>query len=125
MNEKKLALSIGGYEFFIKAGDNQAEVLRNAEKLDNDIKAAISTNPNAPLVLNIILTALEYTEKLSDKEESDNNMRDLVSDYIKEIENLKRQIASLKEQNLKVERELQTYNLKIEIIRDTKSKTER
>ncbi len=112
MNEKKLALSIGGYEFFIKAGDNQATILKNAQKLDEDIKAAISINPNAPLVLNIILTALEYTEKLSDKEESDNNMRDLVSDYIKEIENLKRQIASLKEQNLKVERELQTYKFR-------------
>lgn len=110
--EKKLALSIGGYEFFIKAGDNQETILKNAQKLDDDIKKAVNVNPHSPLVLNIILTALEYTEKLSSKESQENNMRDLVSEYIKDIEALKKQVSSLKEQNLKLERELQTYKFK-------------
>lgn len=111
-NEKKLALSIGGYEFFIKVSNNQEAILKNAEKLDQDIKKAIAVNPHSPLVLNIILTALEYTEKMSSNESQENNMREMVGEYLKEIEDLKKENSSLKNENFRLERELQTYKFK-------------
>ena len=101
----KVKITICGIDYVIAGNEDEEYVLNLARKLDAELKKMMAQNPRIS-----VMTALDHLDESVKAQESTDNMRLQIKDYLedaakarieceeqkREIERLKREIASLK-----------------------------
>ena len=106
----KVKITICGIDYVIAGNEDEEYVLNLARKLDAELKKIMAQNPRISVMTAAVLAALDHLDESVKAQESTDNMRLQIKDYLddaakasieceeqkREIERLKREIASLK-----------------------------
>lgn len=113
MEKNKIRLQIGGAEFSITTSDEPEYVQQLAEEINAKMTRLSKETPYLSVTLAAILTALDYCDSYKKSEESADNLRGQIKDYLedsararmeadvarREIERLNREIQQLRAQS--------------------------
>lgn len=87
----KISLNIAGFNLIINTQEDEAQVRRLNEMLNNDLKQILTQNPSASVTNAALLCALDYLDRYDKATNNANNMRDQIKDYMSDASNAKLQ----------------------------------
>ena len=87
----KISLNIGGFNLIINTQEDEAQVRKLNDILNEDLKQILTQNPSASITNAALLCALDYLDRYDKATHSANNMRDQIKDYIADASNAKLQ----------------------------------
>lgn len=112
MNEQstRVRLNICGSEYSVITDDSEEYIISVGQEVDKRIKTTMNDNPRLSLTMAAILSALSYCDECRKANESADNLRTQIKDYLedsskarleaddarKEAERLKRELVALR-----------------------------
>ena len=103
MSKSKVSINVAGMHFSLVTEDEPAYVEGLAKQLSDKIEALLADNANLSVAQAAILCALECEDDLSKHNNSSDNLRAQIKDYLEdaararmEAENYKRELEKLK-----------------------------
>ena len=120
MAANKVRLSIGGSEYTVIAEDDVRYVQSLGKELDRALAAIMKANDRLSVTQAAILLALDYADECKKATETADRLREQIKDYLDdasnakskadlarhECENLRKEVETLKTQNVKMKAEL-------------------
>jgi cell division protein ZapA len=120
MAANKVKLSIGGAEYTVIAEDDARYVQSLGKELDRALAAIMKANDRLSVTQAAILLALDYADECKKATETADRLREQIKDYLDdasnakskadlarhESETLRKEIETLKTQNVKMKAEL-------------------
>ena len=87
----KISLNIAGFNLIINTQEDEAQVRKLNDILNEDLKQILTQNPSASITNAALLCALDYLDRYDKATHSANNMRDQIKDYMADASNAKLQ----------------------------------
>ena len=109
----KIALNIAGFNLIINTQEDEAQVRKLNDTLNNDLKQILSQNPSASVTNAALLCALDYLDRFDKATHSANNMRDQIRDYMSDASNAKLQYDEAVRQNTELSAEVESLRARI------------
>lgn len=109
----KIALNIAGFNLIINTQEDEAQVRKLNDTLNNDLKQILTQNPSASVTNAALLCALDYLDRFDKATHSANNMRDQIRDYMSDASNAKLQYDEAVRQNTELSSEVESLRARI------------
>lgn len=91
MAENKISLSIAGLKLLITTPEEEEDVRKMAEELEENIKEVMAKATSASVTEAMMLCALEYLDNFKKTNRAANNLRTQIKEYMAEAANAKRE----------------------------------
>lgn len=105
MAKSKVKINVAGMDFALVTEDDPAYIESLAKQLSNKIEELVESNTNISVAQAAVLVALDCEDELSKHNNSSDNLRAQIKDYLEdaararmEAENYKRELDKLKAQ---------------------------
>jgi len=109
----KISLNIAGFNLIINTQEDEAQVRKLNEMLNNDLKQILSQNPSASVTNAALLCALDYLDRYDKATNSASNMRDQIKDYMSDASNAKLQFDEEVRRNEELSAEVESLRARI------------
>ncbi|MBQ5342325.1 MAG: cell division protein ZapA [Oscillospiraceae bacterium] len=109
----KISLNIGGFNLIINTQEDEAQVRKLNDILNEDLKQILTQNPSASITNAALLCALDYLDRYDKATHSANNMRDQIKDYMADASNAKLQYDDQVRKNSDLAAEVENLRARI------------
>ena len=109
----KIALNIAGFNLIINTQEDEAQVRRLNDMLNNDLRQILTQNPSASVTNAALLCALDYLDRYDKATNNANNMRDQIKDYMSDASNAKLQYDEEVRKNAELSAEIEDLKSRI------------
>ena len=109
----KISLNIGGFNLIINTQEDEAQVRKLNDILNEDLKQIFTQNPSASITNAALLCALDYLDRYDKATHSANNMRDQIKDYMADASNAKLQYDDQVRKNSDLAAEVENLRARI------------
>ena len=109
----KISLNIGGFNLIINTQEDEAQVRKLNDTLNEDLKQILTQNPSASITNAALLCALDYLDRYDKATHSANNMRDQIKDYMADASSAKLQFDDQVRKNSELAAEVDNLRARI------------
>lgn len=102
---EKIKLRIAGDDYNIVTDDNLDYVAKLGEELDRKLSALMSNNARISVTQAAIVTALDYADASKKSEQTSDNLRAQIQDYLEESARLRTDVEIMKRENERLMKE--------------------
>ncbi len=117
MSLNKVRIQIASSEYTINTTDTQERVLSIAKTLDDGVKEILDAAPSASITAALVLNSMNIIDKLDKANQSADNMRMQVKQYIEDANEAKLELE-------KAKAELERYRVDIQFLKRQKDNNE-
>lgn|GEM_PF-417007 len=109
----KISLNIAGFNLIINTQEDEAQVRKLNDTLNEDLRQILTQNPSASITNAALLCALDYLDRYDKATHSANNMRDQIKDYMSDASNAKLQFDDQVRKNGELAAEIENLRARI------------
>ncbi len=117
MSLNKVKIQIASSEYTINTTDSQDRVLAIAKTLDDGVREILEAAPSASITAALVLHSMNILDKLDKANQSSDNMRMQVKQYIEDASEAKLELE-------KAKAELERYRIDIQYLKKQKENNE-
>lgn len=113
MEKIRVKINIAGSEFTILSQDDEAYTNAVAADVNKKINEIRKANPQASVTAAAMLAALNFCDGTKKAEQSADNFRIQIKEYLNEISQIKAEADELKKENQRLKKDIQTYRQRL------------
>jgi cell division protein ZapA (FtsZ GTPase activity inhibitor) len=113
MAKNRIRLNILGVDYVISSEEEEPYVRTVASEVEKNLYAIMQENPRVSSAMASVLTALDYCDEAKKANESADNLRSQIKDYLEESSRARMELDEARREMERMKREIQTLRLRL------------
>lgn len=113
MGKNKVRLSLFGTDYIITSDEEESYVRRIGDEVEKRITANMQQNTRISVLMSAVLTALDYCDEAKKANQSADNLRSQIKDYLEESAKARMEAGEARREIENMKREIQTLRMRL------------
>ena len=113
MGKNKVRLSLFGTDYIITSDEEESYVRRIGDEVEKRLTANMQQNTRISVLMSAVLTALDYCDEAKKANQSADNLRSQIKDYLEESAKARMEAGEARREIENMKREIQTLRMRL------------